>query len=291
MMQRSFRMVFVALALVFPVRGLSANLLPHPEGKPAVDAIHASAEHLRIDGPPATHQVLHRLPWRHQAKGGFESHDTSGRVEGRPESQALDQGQGKRRVGPHAPRGTAPAASRRGRDAGKLGRVRVDQGRLRQEHRPGSRDDPAAQPGRVQQHDPRPGRRRLPARPTTSPPTTSATGSTTSATSSTLPPLLMEKYLAAAETIAEQAIMAGGSVAGRRSRRWDAQTLDAVGRRTAERGLPDPDLDRRDRRQPCLPPRRRPTSSGPAPIGHQAGPEPVAHGDPASTARRSRPST
>ena len=43
---------------------------------------------------------------------------------------------------------------------------------------------------------------------------TSATASTTSATSSRMPPILMEKYLAAAETISEEAIVVEPSAKG-----------------------------------------------------------------------------
>ncbi len=69
------------------------------------------------------------------------------------------------------------------------------------------RDDPPPQSRGIQQHDPRPGRRRLQAGRRFSAATTSATASTTSATCSAMPSILLEKYLAAAETIVERAIV------------------------------------------------------------------------------------
>ena len=87
--------------------------------------------------------------------------------------------------------------------------VALDQVR-RVRHRPGQsrsrpRHAPAAQSRRVSQHDPRPDGRRLRHRRKTSRPTIPATASTTSATSLSLSPLLMEKYIQAAETIVAKA--------------------------------------------------------------------------------------
>ena len=64
--------------------------------------------------------------------------------------------------------------------------------------------------------------------PTTSRPTTSATASTTSATCSLLPPLLMEKYLDAAEAIADQAIITGDEARGP-TRRFKAEAIAKPG--------------------------------------------------------------
>ena len=128
------------------------------------------------------------------------------------------------------------------------------QRRLRWAARSGPRDDPPLEPGRIQQHGPRPVGRRRSSRPTIFPSDDVGSGFDNIGDVLTLPPLLMEKYLAAAERIAEQTIITdvkqfvksqrqdrrqlqgeGAAVYDQDSRRW---SINSEGSVSAEFTLP-----------------------------------------------------
>ena len=76
--------------------------------------------------------------------------------------QDLDEGAGECRGGADAARRPAPTGTGASGQPGEMDREPGRHGRLSERGRSRARRHPAVESGRVQQHDPRPGRRRLP---------------------------------------------------------------------------------------------------------------------------------
>ena len=153
-------------------------------------------------------EVLHGLPWPGEAEGRSQPRCLSGRELRSIAAQDLGAGPRIRRGGAHAARRSPSAESRGSRPADGVDQVGLEGRRLRPDVRPRARDDPPAQPGRIQQHDPRPDRYRL-SSADDFPSDDVGYGFDNIGDVLSMPPILMEKYLAAAEKISEEAIVTG----------------------------------------------------------------------------------
>ena len=197
------RVELLALLALLGLQGTSSAADPPPTAAPPAAGGGPVPDRVREGSRSLPQQALLRLPRQRQAQGQPGARCLQGRARDPGESRGL----GKRpRDGPdrrNAAQAAEAAAGGGDRGGARGARRRARPVRLHRAAQRGPGDDPPAQPGRVQQHDPRPGRASTSNPAADFPNDDVGYGFDNIGDVLSLSPLLLEKYLSAAETVLE----------------------------------------------------------------------------------------